>query len=149
MGFSPRDSWIIGQRPPVCSINLSVIVVGWAGQTSVLSAWSVAFQSQGTRRKVHKVNACDIQKAYTKRMQRIVHPWSIGGITEHTRNNGSKRHSLHAVELSQRSGKPCINCVDPSRPQQWGPDYRLLGKPAMRTRWMAGNAPHKRGRCRD
>ena len=38
---------------------------------------------------------------------------------------GSKRHSLHAVELSQRSGKPCANCVDPSGPQQWEPDYRF------------------------
>ena len=28
----------------------------------------------------------------------------------------SKRHGLHAVELSQRSGKPCANCVDPTRP---------------------------------
>ena len=36
---------------------------------------------------------------------------------------GSKRHSLHAV---------CF-----------------LDKPAMRTRWMGGNAPHKSGRCRD
>ena len=34
----------------------------------------------------------------------------------------SKRHSLHAVELSQRSGKPCANCVDPSYFQQWGLD---------------------------
>ena len=56
---------------------------------------------------------------------------------------------LHAVKLSQRSGKPCANCVDPSRPQQWGPDYSFLGKPAMWTRWMDGNAPHKIGRCRD
>ena len=58
---------------------------------------------------------------------------------------GSKRHSLHAVELSQRSGKPCANCVDPSRPQQWVPNYRFLGKPAMRTHWMAGNTPLKAG----
>ena len=32
---------------------------------------------------------------------------------------GSKRHSLHAV--SQRSGKPCANCVAPSRPSNGGP----------------------------
>ena len=37
------------------------------------------------------------------------------------------------VELSQWSGKPCGNCVDPSR---------FWGKPVMRTRWMAGTAPH-------
>ena len=64
-------------------------------------------------------------------------------------NYGSKRHRIHTVELSQRFGKPCANCVDPSRPQQWGPDYRFLSKPAMRTRWMAGNALHKSGQCRD
>ena len=36
----------------------------------------------------------------------------------------------------------CANCVEPSRPQQWGPIYRFLG---MRTRWMAGAAAHKSG----
>ena len=30
-----------------------------------------------------------------------------------------------------------------------GPDYSFLDKPAMRTRWMAGNATHKSVRCRD
>ena len=39
--------------------------------------------------------------------------------------SGSKRHSLHAVELSQWYGKPCANCVYLSLPQQWGPDYRF------------------------
>ena len=47
---------------------------------------------------------------------------------------GSKGHSLHAVDLSQWYGKPCAYGVYPSRPQQCGPDYRFLGKPAMRTR---------------
>ena len=37
----------------------------------------------------------------------------------------------------------CANCVEPSFPQQWWPDLPFLGKPAMRTRWMAGAAPHK------
>ena len=41
----------------------------------------------------------------------------------------------------------CKLCL-PSCPQQWGPDYRFLCKPVMRTRWMAGTAPHKSGRCR-
>ena len=41
---------------------------------------------------------------------------------------GSKRHRLHAVELPQRSGKPCTNCVDRSRPQQWGTNYRFGGQ---------------------
>ena len=62
---------------------------------------------------------------------------------------GFKRHRLHAVELSQWSCNPCANCVDPSRPQHWEHDYRFFGNPVMWTRWMAGNAPHKSGRCRD
>ena len=57
-------------------------------------------------------------------------------------NSGSKRHSLHAVELSQRSGKPCANCVDLFPPPAMGARLPFLVKPAMRTRWMAGNAPH-------
>ena len=43
----------------------------------------------------------------------------------------------------------CANCVEPPRPQQWGPDLPFLGMPAMRTRWMAGAAAHKSGLCRD
>ena len=43
----------------------------------------------------------------------------------------------------------CANCVDTSQHQQWGPMYRFWGQPGMRTRLMAGTAPHKSGRCRD
>ena len=32
--------------------------------------------------EVHRDNACDIHKPSTERMQRTVHAWSIGGITE-------------------------------------------------------------------
>ena len=39
----------------------------------------------------------------------------------------------------------CANCVEPPRPQQWGPIYRFLGMPAMRTRWMAGAVVHQSG----
>ena len=39
--------------------------------------------------------------------------YDVGATTLYT---GSKRHCLHAVELSQRSGKLCANCVDHSRP---------------------------------
>ena len=39
----------------------------------------------------------------------------------------------------------CANCVELSRPQRWGPDLPFFGKPAMRTRWMAGTAAHKSG----
>ena len=37
------------------------------------------------------------------------------------------------------------NCVELSRPQEWGPDLPFLGMPAMRTQWMAGAAAHKSG----
>ena len=43
---------------------------------------------------------------------------ATGGLDDVT-TGGSKRHRLHAVELSQRSGKPCANCVDLSHSQQW------------------------------
>ena len=55
---------------------------------------------------------------------------------------GSKRHSLQAVELSQTS----VQIVSkPSDPSNGGPIYRLLCKPVMRTRWMAGAIPHRSG----
>ena len=39
--------------------------------------------------------------------------------------------------LSQRSVKPCANCVDPSRPQQWVPDYRFLAsRPCRPAGWL-------------
>ena len=50
-------------------------------------------------------------------------------------SSGSKRHCIHAVELS---GKPCANCVDLSRPQQWGPDYRFWAiRPCGPAGWLA------------
>ena len=39
----------------------------------------------------------------------------------------------------------CANGVQISCPQQCVPDFPFLGKPAMRTHWMAGAAPHKAG----
>ena len=45
---------------------------------------------------------------------------------------GSKRHSLHAVKLSQWSGKPCVNCVAPPAPSNGG-RLTFWGKPVMRT----------------
>ena len=48
------------------------------------------------------------------------------------------RHSLHAVELSQWCGKPCANCVCPSRPHQWGPDCRFWASwPCRPAGWLA------------
>ena len=53
-------------------------------------------------------------------------------------HSNSKQHSLHAVKLSQWSGKPCANCVDPFRPQQWGPNYRFgASRPCGPTGWLA------------
>ena len=48
---------------------------------------------------------------------------------------GSKRHNLHAVELSQRSGKPCINCVDPSSPAMITVFWAI--RPCEPTGWLA------------
>ena len=61
-------------------------------------------------------------KNYVKRLQ-TTHPISGGTVTAVT--------------------NCCANCVEPSRHQQWGNDLPFLGKPVMRTRWMAGTAPHK------
>ena len=44
--------------------------------------------------------------------------------------------------------EPCAICVYSSRPNNGG-QITFLGKPGMRTRCMAGNAPHKSSRCRD
>ena len=62
---------------------------------------------------------------------------------------GSKRHSLQAAELSRLSCHSglkllCKSCRT-SPPQQWGPDLRFLGMPAMRTRWLTGAAAPKSG----
>ena len=67
-------------------------------------------------------------------------------------SDGSKRHSLRLQTTQPTSGGAvtadsscCANCVEPPRPQQWGPDLPFFGMPAMRTRWMAGAAAHKSG----
>ena len=57
--------------------------------------------------------------------------------------NKSKRHSLQVVELSQRSQTAVQIVSNLPAPTNGGPIYRFLGKPAMRTRWMAGADPHK------
>ena len=56
-------------------------------------------------------------------------------------DNGSKRHSLQAVELSQAAVQIVSNLPVPSNED---PNY-LFGMPAMRTRWMVGTAAHKSG----
>ena len=59
--------------------------------------------------------------------------------------NGSKRHSLQVVELSQQTRTAVQSVSNPPAPSNGGPIYRFLGMPAMRTRWMAGAAAHKSG----
>ena len=56
---------------------------------------------------------------------------------------GSKRHSLQAVELSQRT-QAVVQIVS-NLPSNGGPIYRVLGMPAVRTRWMAVAVAHKSG----
>ena len=59
--------------------------------------------------------------------------------------NGSKRHSLQTVELSQWFQAAVQIVSNLPAPSNGGPIYRFLGMPAMRTRWMAGAAAHKTG----
>ena len=60
-------------------------------------------------------------------------------------SGGSKRHSLQAVELSQRTQAAVQIVSNLPAPSNGSPIYRFLGKPAMRTRWMAGTVAHKSG----
>ena len=60
-------------------------------------------------------------------------------------SEGSKRHSLQAVELSQRTQAAVQIVSNLPAPSNGGPIYRFLGMPAMRTHWMAGAAAHKSG----
>ena len=55
------------------------------------------------------------------------------------------RTTLQAVELSQRSQTAVQIVSKLPGPSNGCTIYRFLGKPAMRTRWMAGAAPHKSG----
>ena len=57
----------------------------------------------------------------------------------------SKRHSLQAVELSQRTQAAVQIVSNLPAPSNGGPIYRFLGMPTMRTRWVAGAAAHKSG----
>ena len=56
--------------------------------------------------------------------------------------NGSKRHSLQAVELSQQTQAAVQIVANLPAPSNGVPIYRFWG---MRTRWMAGAAAHKSG----
>ena len=58
---------------------------------------------------------------------------------------GSKRHSLQAVVLSQRTQAAVQIVSNLHAPSIGSAIYRFLGMPAMRTRWMAGAAAHKSG----
>ena len=58
---------------------------------------------------------------------------------------GSKRHSLQSVELSQRTQAAVQIVTNLPAPSNGGPIYRFLGMPAMQTHWMAGAAAHKIG----
>ena len=68
---------------------------------------------------------------------------------EMTNSEGSKRHSLQAVELSQRTKAAVLIVANLPAPSNRGPNLPFLGMPAMRTRWVADAAAHKSGWCRD
>ena len=57
-----------------------------------------------------------------------------------------QRHSLQAVELSQRTQAAVQIVSNLPAPSNGSPIYRFL---ALRTRWMAGAVAHKSGLCRD
>ena len=63
--------------------------------------------------------------------------------------SGSKRHSLQAVELSQRTQAAVQIVSNIPATSNGGPIYRFLDMPAMRTHWMAGATAHKSGWCQD
>ena len=61
-------------------------------------------------------------------------------------DEGSKRHNLQAVELSQWTQAAVQFVSDLTPPPAMGARFTVfLGMPAMRTRWMAGAAAHKSG----
>ena len=66
-------------------------------------------------------------------------------LKEKERIRSSKRHSLQAVELSQRTQAAVQFVSNLHAPSNGGPIYRFLGMPAKRTHWMAGAAAHKSG----
>ena len=82
----------------------------------------------------HSGDGCDLASTLCKFDLRkgnlFVLSWArVRRVRRESIYSGSKRHSLQAVELSQRSQTI----------------YRFWGKPAMRTQWMADADPHKRG----
>ena len=58
---------------------------------------------------------------------------------------GSKRHSLQAVQLSQRTQTAVQIVSNLPASSNGGQIYRFLGMSAMRTRWMVGAVAHKSG----
>ena len=54
--------------------------------------------------------------------------------SDNYRGIGSKRHSIQAVELSQRTQAAVQIVSNLPTPSNWGPIYRFLGMPAMWTR---------------
>ena len=65
--------------------------------------------------------------------------------SDYSSEDGSKRHSLQAVELSQWFQAAVQIVSNLPAPSNGGPIYRFLGMPVMRTHWMAGAAAHKSG----
>ena len=58
---------------------------------------------------------------------------------------GSKRHSIQAVELSQRTQAAVQIVSNLPAPSNGGLIYRFGGMPDMQTRWMAVAVAHKSG----
>ena len=102
------------------------------------------FEEWCTRREKANVHVDDWHKTLSMEILLLVYIRSLrkGNFELYVRLQTTRPISGAAVTTVANC---CANCVEPSRPQQWGTDIPFLGKPAMRTRWMASAAPQKSG----
>ena len=117
-------------------------------KVSVVERFNRTFKSKMWRyftytRKNRYVDTLDnLVLSYNNSKHRTIRMSSTDVTTD---DEGSKRHSLQVVELSQRTQAAVQIVSNLPAPSNGGPIYRFLGQPAMRTRWMAGAVAHKSG----
>ena len=106
--------------------------------------WFESVEADMVELHINRGNVHDRKKCYEEE----VHPhWKTDykPMMMMMPEGGSKRHSLRAVELSQWTQAAVQIVSNLPAPSNRGPIDRVLGMPAMRTRWMAGAAAHKSG----
>ena len=84
-------------------------------------------------------------KINIKKTEVMFQPNSTMTMEEDMNVDETTRHSLQAVELSQRTQAAVQIVSNLPAPSNGCPIYRFLGMPAMRTSWMAGAVTHKSG----